>query len=112
MKITATDNGYVLENAAGETLALSNQDAVELAQNARLLLGPQARFVPLVTMNVEDAIVSIDVHHIRAILRLIGPDDIELAAYEMSGETAKKLSGALARKSEQIEAAQAKKTEH
>lgn len=111
MKITPSDNGYVLQNAAGETLILSDQELAELVRDGHRHLHPKARFAPLATMAIQDVIVSIDVHHTQAILRLIG-DQGQETAYAISGPKVRPLAEAFAAKAVLIEAAQAKKTEH
>ena len=111
MKITASDTGYVLENARGETLALSDQELAELVRDAHRLIDPKARFQPLATMQIEDVILSLNAHHTEAILRLIGAGGTE-TAFAIPAEAVRKLAGAFARKADQIEIAQTKKIEH
>lgn len=111
MKITAIDSGYVLENTDGETLTLSDQELAELVRDGHRLIDPEARFQPLATMKIENVILSIDAHRTAAILRLIGVGGAE-TAFAIPAKAVRKLAEAFARKAEQIEAAQAKKTEH
>ena len=111
MKITASDRGYVLENARGDSLSLSDQELAELVRDGHRLIDPKARFPPLATIQIEDVILSLDAHHTEAILRLIGAGGTE-TAFAIPAVAVRKLAEAFARKAEQIDAAQTKKTEH
>ncbi len=111
MKITATDNGYILENDHGETLTLSAQELAKLVQDGHRLIDPEAQFQLLATMRPEDVAVGIDAHRTHSILRLIGQDNTEVA-FEVGAEGTRKLADAFAEKAEMIEAAKASKTEH
>jgi len=111
MKISKSDNGFVLENADGETLSLSAQELAELVRDSHRLLDPNAKFQPQATMKVDDVRLGLDAHHTLAILRLIGLDGAE-TAFEIPGDSVRALAEALVRKAEQIEKTQSDKTAH
>ena len=111
MKLSANDNGFVLENAQGASLALTAQELAELVQHGHRTLNPGARFSPVATHTIEDAIVGIDVHHTQTVLRLIHEGGTE-TAFAISGPVTRILAVLFAEKADLIEAAQSKKTEH
>jgi hypothetical protein len=111
MKIISKDSGFVLENEQGASLSLSAQELAELVRDGHRALNPGARFSPIATHTIEDAIVGIDVHHTQAILRLIHEGGTE-TAFAISEPTTRALAVLFAEKADLIEAAQTKKTEH
>jgi hypothetical protein len=75
------------------------------------VLHPNAKFQPLATMQVVDAVLSIDAHHTEAILRLTGADGAK-QAFAIRAKAVRFLAEAFARKADLIDAGQSKKTDH
>ena len=111
MKLTKTDNGYNLQNEGGEQLILTAEELAELVRDVHHRSDLRLRCRPAMTLKAQDIILGLDAHHSLLLLKLVGLDGTE-TVFEIAFEKAKTFSEALARKIAQLEAAQAKKTEH
>ena len=114
MRLIATDTGYLLESSSGASLNLTTEEALELAPIARQMQdhirSRYPRTFPIHTFAVKDLVLSLDAHRAQLLLRLVGPDGLEVG-YDVALEHASRLRDALTRKIKQIKAAQTERVQ-
>jgi len=113
MRVLPTSNGYSLQTSSGASINLTTEEALELAPLARQIQdhirSRSPRTFPVNSYEVSSLTLGLDAHHTLVLLRMQGPDGLEVS-YQLSLDTAKATRDGLARKIEQIESAQKKRT--